>query len=278
MSLSSHPQRVCLLTRHRKASAIASALDRVGYAVQELVSFDTDTLGTFSGEVERQGTMRDAALAKARLACELGGCRYGLGSEGSFGGDPFLGMSAWGRELLVWWDAELGYAVEGFVQGPETNWQMREVTSVEDALRFACDASFPSHGLLVGRPGEAHFEKARDEACSDEADFTARVKVALGSGPVWLQTDMRAHRNPTRMRMIGRAAAALAERLATPCPDCSAPGYGPLEAIPGAPCEACGTPTQVPKAECWACPRCGHDEQRPLARRASPDRCDRCNP
>lgn len=272
------PFRVCLLTRHRKSAAVAPAFGRAGFVVEEIDSFDTDTLGTFSGETERQGTMRDAALTKARLACQLGASRYGLGSEGSFGTNPFIGLSAWGRELLVLWDAELGYAVKGFAQGPETNWKTREVASVEDALHVAREAGFPGHGLLLGRPGGLHFDKARDEACSSEAAFTQRIRDALADGPVTLQTDMRAHRNPQRMAMIARAANALVDRLAQRCPSCAAPGHGPFEAIPGSPCEACGAPTRVPVAERWACPRCGHREDRPLAQRATPDRCDHCNP
>ncbi|MBU3694475.1 MAG: hypothetical protein FGM40_06555 [Rhodocyclaceae bacterium] len=272
----SPPPRVCLLTRHAKGPAVAPALAAVGFALETIDGFDTDTLGTFSGEVERQGSMRDAALAKARLACELGGCRYGLGSEGSFGGDPFLGMSGWGRELLVWWDAEAGYAVEGFAQGPETNWRALEVADVDAARRFADAVGFPGHGILVGRPGEAWFDKA----CDTLDTLVARVEqgLAAGAGPVALQTDMRAHRNPTRMRMISRAASALSSRLSTPCPACAAPGFGPVAPVPGAPCEACGAPTHVPRAERRACPRCGHEQLHALAHRAPPERCDQCNP
>lgn len=266
--------RASLLTRHGKASAITPALRQAGFAVDTVEGFDTDRLGTFSGEVERQGTMRDAALAKARLACELGSSRYGLGSEGSFGGDPFLGVTGWGRELLLCWDAELGYAVEGFAQGPETNWRSAEVQDVDAATKFAEAVGFPKHGLIVGRPGEDWFDKS----CETPDALRERVSEALAGGPVLLQTDMRAHRNPTRMQMIARAATALAERLARPCPACGAPGYGPVEGLPGAPCEACGAPTRVPFAERWACPRCAHEEQVRLERKATAAQCDRCNP
>lgn len=266
--------RVCLLTRHRKVAAIAPALRSAGFVVDVVSDFDTDRLGTFSGEIERQGTMREAALAKARIACELGSSRHGLGSEGSFGGDPFLGVSPWGRELVLWWDAELGYAVEGFVQGPETNWRSGEVTDIEGALRFAQEIGFPDHGVIVGRPGEAWFDKS----CETPDALQARVAEALPGGPVLLQADMRAHRNPTRMRMIASAAAALAGRLARPCPACAAPGYGPVDGVPGALCEACGTPTRVARAERWACPRCAFEEQRPLQQQAPAAQCDRCNP
>jgi hypothetical protein len=266
--------RLCLLTRHAKLGAVAPALAMAGYTVESLEAFDTDRLGTFSGEVERQGSMREAALAKARMACELGGSRFGLGSEGSFGGDPFLGISAWGRELLVWWDADSGYAVEGFAQGPETNWRACEVADVGAALRFAEAVGFPTHGVIVGRPGEPWMDKD----CTMIEALLARVEQGLATGPVALQTDMRAHRNPTRMAMIRRAAEALAARLSTPCPACLAPGFAPLQAVPGAPCEACGTPTGVPRAELWACPLCTYRDERPLAQRAPPERCGLCNP
>jgi len=272
------PANVSLLTRHHKGIAIAPALLRAGLVVVEVDSFDTDTLGTFSGEVERQGTMRDAALTKARRACELGGTRYGLGSEGAFGADPFLGVAGWGRELLVWWDAELGYAVEGFAQGPETNWRSLEVGDVESALRFARAIGFPAHGILVGQPGEARFDKPRDEACDSESALAQRVCEALTTGPVMLQTDMRAHRNPTRMAMIARTAGTLAERLMATCPSCAAPGWGPVEAIPGAPCEACGAPTLLPRARRWSCPLCGQTDEHPLSQQAPAERCDHCNP
>jgi len=268
------PRRLCLLTRHAKAPAITPALKSVGYVVESLDGFDTDRLGTFSGEVERQGSMRDAALAKAKLACSLGKSRFGLGSEGGFGGDPFLGVSAWGRELLVWWDAEAGYGVEGFVQGPETNWRGIEVSDLESARSFAGEVVFPSHGIIVGRPGEAWFTKR----CEDLDALLQSVERGLVAGTVALQTDMRAHRNPTRMAMIARAAEALAARLSHACPACDAPGFGPQEAVPGALCEVCGEPTTVAKAEFWRCPRCDWVEQRPLAQRAKAERCDRCNP
>jgi hypothetical protein len=166
--------------------------------------------------------------------------------------------------------------VEGFVQGPETNWRSVGVADTDAGRRFAQDVDFPAHGVIVGQPGEPWFDKD----CHTLDALIARIEQGLAAGhaAVALQTDMRAHRNPTRMAMITRAASALAARLSTPCPACAAPGFGALEPVPGAPCEACGTPTRVAQAERWACPRCAHEELRTLALRAPPDRCDHCNP
>jgi len=46
-------------------------------------AFDTDQLGTFSGETSRTLSPSDCAARKAHLACELTGLSMGLGSEGS---------------------------------------------------------------------------------------------------------------------------------------------------------------------------------------------------
>ncbi|MEJ2478982.1 MAG: hypothetical protein P8Y78_02160 [Acidihalobacter sp.] len=59
---------IVLTTKHAKACAAAPAFDRVlGAGVIEY-HFDTDRLGTFSGEIEREGTALDAARKKAQLA------------------------------------------------------------------------------------------------------------------------------------------------------------------------------------------------------------------
>ena len=50
-------------------------------------------------------------------------------------------------------------------------------------------------------------------------------------GRVWLETDMRAHCNPTRMRSIRRLGLSLVRRLRTPCPACGSPGWGFLDTI-----------------------------------------------
>ncbi|QOZ84234.1 MULTISPECIES: hypothetical protein [Chromobacterium] len=70
-----------LLTRHGKHAAIAPKLDGIGWGLTLVDSFDTDSLGTFTGEVPRAGSQRDAALAKAKLACEFSGLRYGIGAK-----------------------------------------------------------------------------------------------------------------------------------------------------------------------------------------------------
>ncbi len=266
---------LALLTQHGKLEAVRVPLAAAGFAVFLQGGFDTDTLGTFTGEVSRRGSQLDAALAKARKAAELSGARFGLGSEGSFGPDPHIGMSPWACEVLAWWDAELGYAVHAMEQGLQTNFSQTRAQSIEGARAFASEAGFSSHGVIVGRPGDPHFDK--DVPPHSDA-FDDAVAQALRNGPVWLESDMRAHRNPTRMAMIARCADRLAGQLRCTCPACSSPGFGPKAPLRGARCERCSLPTSAIRARLLGCGRCGHEREEILRASVPASQCDYCNP
>jgi hypothetical protein len=241
---------LALLTQHGKLEAVRGPLEAAGFAVFLQGGFDTDKLGTFTGEIARHGSQLDAALAKARKAAELSGARFGLGSEGSFGPDPHIGMSAWGCEVLAWWDAALGCGVHAVEQGLQTNFVQTLAHSLEEARAFASEVGFPAHGVIVGKPGTLFFTKE----LPPQADaFEDAVSQALAYGPAWLETDMRAHRNPTRMAMIARCADTLAAQLRCSCPACDAPGFGPKASLRGARCERCSLPTSALRARLLGC-------------------------
>ena len=56
-----------LTTKHEKAKAIALQLKAALGLKLETVEVDTDVLGTFTGEIEREGTPKETAIKKARL-------------------------------------------------------------------------------------------------------------------------------------------------------------------------------------------------------------------
>ncbi|HEY1079210.1 MAG TPA: DUF6671 family protein, partial [Bdellovibrio sp.] len=63
---------------------------------------DTDLLGTFSGEVERRGAVREVLRAKIELAIkDRPKNRLFLASEGSFGPHPHLGFVPSDMEALM---------------------------------------------------------------------------------------------------------------------------------------------------------------------------------
>lgn len=200
--------------------------------------------------------------------------RYGLGSEGSFGPDPYLGVTPWGMEVMAWWDQSAARSIHAMVQGPQTNYAQCLATDLNAGLNFASQSGYPSHGLILGRPFEPWFNKEiRDLSSLEQA-----LVDGLRHGPVWLETDMRAHRNPTRMAMISRAADALALRLKSLCPHCRASGFGPVALVEGARCEDCGSVTRAARARTLQCGACGHTCEEAIRATVPAAQCPACNP
>jgi len=268
-------QEIVLLTCHGKETAVSAALSKHGYQVQTYNDFDTDSLGTFTGEKSRDLSQAQSALKKAQLACELTGKRFGLGSEGSFGPHPQAYLLPWNMEVLAFWDHQHQHAIYAIHGTAHTNFASEKVSSLDAGFEFAEKVLFPSHGLVLGTASDVFFKKGMMHL----SDFKHSLENALSISPsVWLETDMRAHMNPSRMQAIAQTAEKLSVLLASDCPQCKLPGYGLTELIKGAPCQDCGAPTRIPKAEKWSCNHCDFMELHPLTNLAPAASCDRCNP
>ncbi len=274
-------RRAALLTRHGKVEDIAIELTpSVGCEVVATDAFDTDSLGTFDGRAPRREDQLATARRKATLAAELTGLSLGIGSEGAFGPDPLIGLSPWDVEVVSWLDLNRGLRVEGWAQGPAMA-ASGEVADARELAVLASRATFPSHGLLLRPVGGA--PDSRVEAWGDAhglAEAFERCARMSPQGRVWVESDLRAHRNPTRRGIIRQAAANLAARLVAACASCGSPGFGLIRRLPGLPCGTCGTPTHVARAELLGCPSCGREEERAIAgpEAAGEADCPCCNP
>ena len=244
---------------------------------------DTDILGTFTGEIERHGTPREVALRKARLGMSATGASLGLASEGSFGPHPSVPLVPADHELLAFVDDELGTEVVESVLSLHTNFAHHSAITLADLQDLVVRAHFPSHGLIVrpnsGLQPDLLFKGITDIGALQEA--VERCSSASGDGLAHVETDMRAHMNPTRMRVIGELAERMSRRLATLCPQCATPGWGVVDVVRGLPCESCGYETGLVRAEVHGCPRCEHRQIHPRSdglRVASAGDCTECNP
>jgi hypothetical protein len=240
-------------------------------------------MGTFSGEVERPGSMLDALRGKVKLALEITSSRLILVSEGSFGSTDGLGFVTRGIEMLMLYDSLSGIEViEQYVTW-DTNYATATLTTEEELARFLKRISFGSHALVMYPDGvpiatelhkgiTVHEEVLRVFASSRDLSPVGRVVV---------MSDMRAHMNPTRMRAIGACSELLAHRLSTPCPQCGSGGFGLVESIAGLPCEWCGSPTLRAWGERHSCVVCHKTLERPRSdglAHADPSECPVCNP
>ena len=274
-------RRAAFLTQHGKERIVAPVLEGfVGCLVERVGGYDTDLLGTFTRDIPRAGTQLEAARHKARIGMELSGLPVGLASEGSFTRDPFTGMFPWNIEFLVFLDDLLGLEVVGMAQGRANSAQVL-AAGWEDAERFAHAVRFPEHYLVL-RPDGDDDPRIRKGIADWSGLKTAYEEAAArsSSGRVFVEVDLRAYANPTRLINIRLAAVDLGRRLASLCPVCRTPGFWVVEVIAGLPCQACGAPTREARAEVRGCVKCGHrvTRDREDLAQADPARCDICNP
>lgn len=273
-----------LATKHAKERAIARPFRfALGLNVLATTGLDTDTLGTFTGEVPREGTPLEVCERKARLGMKRMGLPLGLASEGSFGAHPVIPFRPAGVELMTFIDDERGIVLTERLVCEKTNYGHCEARNVGELTDWLRRVGFPSHALIVRKNDNGPSTAIAKAVTTVDGLQAAMVEATASSdqGVAWVEPDMRAHLNPTRMRAIRRVACNLARRLATQCPSCSAPGWGRTGTIKGLPCESCGLPTEMARAEVFGCAVCDHREEKPRRdgrQNTSPQHCPLCNP
>ncbi len=283
-----HPykgKKAVLATMHGKEQAIAPPLLSIlGLSTVVPEPLDTDRLGTFTGDVERPGPMLETAIAKARAGMEIAGSKLGLASEGSYGPHPHIPFIPAGVELLVLVDDARGLVLSEHLLDDKTNYAHEVVKPGGDLQAFLKRARFPDHALIVKpntpRRKNGPIRKGLQSE-RDLADAIAECSKASRDKSAMVQTDMRAHFNPTRMATLNRLAEQLARRLTCLCPECGTPGFGIVDVQKGLPCGLCGTPSTVMKSEIWGCAACDYKEHRIPPDRpeyADPQWCSLCNP
>lgn len=273
-----------LATMHGKARAIAPVVTRfLGLKVEVAPGLDTDAFGAFSRETARTGSPLEAARGKIAAAFDrVPSARIGLASEGSFGPHPQLPFLPFGQEIVVLIDRLSGLELVGRHGGARTNFAQLVVTEPEAGQAFAQRVGFPGHGVIL--TAWVDERPAPDIALiKDVVNWASLVRgidrIVGQAGAALVETDMRADRNPTRMRAIRRATLDLVRRSRSSCPACGRPGFAVTERLAGLPCADCGKPTSQTRAEVLTCTGCSHRQERPMARRAAdPGQCGDCNP
>jgi hypothetical protein len=272
---------IVIATKHKKQNAMAALLEKeLGVTCIVPNDLDTDQLGTFSGEIERELSPMDAAKKKCTLAMELTNTDLAIASEGSFGAHPLLYFLPANDEILVLIDKKNGLEIAVREISTKTNYNAKEVSSEEDLLAFAQSAQFPSHGIILKnkKDGFSSIAKGILETIELLATFT---KFKDNHGTAYVETDMRAHLNPSRMQVIEETTEKLIKKIKTTCPSCQTPGFGIKDATPGLPCENCKAPTKSTLFHIYACQKCNHNQEAYFPngkQEEDPTFCDRCNP
>ncbi len=274
-------RNLLIATKHQKEKVIASILDKeLGVKCFVSLDFDSDQLGTFSGEIERKDDPITTVRKKCILAMEQANCDLAIASEGSFGSHPELFFVPANDEFLYFIDKKNNLEIFIRELSTETNLNSSEVKTEKELLDFANKANFPSHALII-RKSKTDLNEIVKGIRNEELLKTTFHDFFIKYGSAYIETDMRAMFNPKRMQVIERATKKLVEKIKNLCPECKTPGFGITDSQQGLPCKTCSSPTRSTLSFIYSCKKCNFTESKlfPNGKKMEdPTYCDRCNP
>ncbi|MFM2249669.1 MAG: hypothetical protein RLZZ358_596 [Bacteroidota bacterium] len=270
-----------IASMHRKEEVLKPLLEQgLGITVQVAEGLNTDLLGTFSGEIARLADPLTTARKKCELAMKLTGCDLVLASEGSFGPHPAAFFLPANEEWLLLVDRKNNLEIHARHLSLETNFSGQEFHSIEELEAFASKAGYPSHGLILRRSKD-ELEGLLKGITDPDQLRTAALQLLENQGAGYVETDMRAMFNPTRMQVIQETTQLLIQKLNSCCPSCQLPGFAVTSSESGLPCSLCGTPSSAALAHLLVCSHCQHQEKvlYPHGKKTEdPQYCQVCNP
>ncbi len=274
-------RKAVIATKHKKEEVIAPILEnKLGLICIVPDGLDTDLLGTFSGEVARLDDPVTTLRKKCLMAIELSGINLAIASEGSFGAHPAIFFTHADDELIMLMDKENDIEITERELSMETNFAGTEVKSVEELIEFADRIGFPAHGIILKKAKENLSGMIKESGSLKDLIENYNI-IKIFDSLAYAETDMRAMRNPTRMKVIAKATDKLVGKINTLCPYCSMPGFGVVDTVKGLPCEICGFPTRSTLKHIYRCQKCNFqmDKEFPFEKRTEDPRyCDYCNP
>ncbi len=274
-------RNLLIATKHKKEKVIAPILEKeLGVKCFVAPDLDTDELGTFTGEVERKDDPITTARNKCLMAMELANCDLAIASEGSFGMHPTIYFAPADDEFLLFIDKKNGLEIIAKELSMETNFNGSEIKTETELQEFATNANFPSHGLIL-RKSKDDFREIVKGITDEEQLNKAFFDLITNYGTAYIETDMRAMYNPSRMKVIEKAACKLVEKIKSICPECMTPGFGITDRKEGLPCQQCKFPSRSTLSFIYTCQRCTYqkEEKYPNGKQTEdPMYCDFCNP
>lgn len=276
-------RKLVIATMHKKEKVIAPLLEKyLGVRIIIPKNLNTNQFGTFTREIERTGDQLEAARKKAYAAMDSENVDLGISSEGSFSAHPFIPFVQSNLELVLFIDKKNNYEIKGHYRTSKTNISGQYVSNIEEALDFARKIGFPECGIIVRKS-----ENGKNGIYKDiytKEDFVKKV-AEMFSRPfvkrIFLETDMRAHRNPMRMEAIKKATKDLIKNITSLCPKCQTPGFIIIDFEKGLKCSLCNLSTDLPLNDIYQCSVCHYKEKKAVTKygkTADPRYCGHCNP
>jgi len=274
-------RKAVLATMHGKEKVIAPLLKELDIEVVVPLALNTDLFGTFTRDIKRAGNQLEAARAKAKVVLAITGLDLAIASEGSFGSHPAIPWVQSNLELVLLVDKENDIEIRGHARSSETNANGIYVSSFAEAKKIVKEWDFPKHGLVVRNSENGN---TIYKGITTYEELENRIQQLLGiifRKKVFIETDLRAHMNPTRMKNIGIATEDLLKNMKSFCPKCQCPGFVVIDTKKGLPCGGCGLATDMISAYIYGCQKCKYEERRlrpDTKETTDPGQCNYCNP
>jgi predicted Zn-ribbon and HTH transcriptional regulator len=271
-----------LATMHGKEEVIVPILEKeLGLKIIIPDNFNTDQFGTFTMDIPRAGNQLEAARNKALAAMKTMGIDLGIASEGSFGNDPHIPFIQSNLELILLVDQRNLLEICGNHRSSETNIAGEYVSSVEEAICFAKKIGFPEHGIIIRKSKKSKngiYKGIRSEA--DLHQTVSKLLRGIFTRKIYIETDMRAHMNPTRMKKIAAATDDLVLNIKSECPICKTPGFSIAETRRSLKCGQCGQHTDSQISSIRKCQKCKTEREIQIEDSMfdTPSNCKNCNP
>lgn len=289
--IDSHPysdSSIVVATMHEKEKVIGPVLNSYLRATVVVPNINTDSLGTFCGHIKRKDNALETAIDKALKGINEALLTLGVANEGSFFNDSITLIGIVNHEVMVFIDTQRELKIVEEMVSYDTNFARYEIKSNQfeyesDFKEFLVKSRFDSHALIVyGLENKEVVESAKGITSYEVLVDKVKKLLSLGLNDIIVETDMRAHCNPTRMKNIEQLAKKLIKRVVSLCVECNTPGFGITELVPGLPCHLCNNPTDLIKEEKYGCLKCNYKETKLYSRNpryyAEPYECSICNP
>lgn len=255
-----------MVTRQSKSMAVGPALaNRLQMSVLEYVASSscsrTGPISPTAVELIRHTARFRAEECVKRFARIV---PYVIASAGGLVPHPVLPGCLCELEVLYFIDARRQLQLEVYEATQEHTFRRATVHSWDAVACFADNAGFPAQAITL-HPATLSGDGEVFDRITTIAQLRRAFQTALSRSPeraVVVATDFRAQFNPRRMRVIRSLAERMATRLATECPACGTPGWGPISLVQKFPQSYHLHQIEAYNCHVLGCTKCQYAEQR----------------
>ncbi len=245
---------------------------------------DTDQFGTFTGEIERADDLKAVLKSKALLGTPTNGISLYLSSEGSFGPDPVNPFLFCNQENLLILDLKNNIEIFASKQSYDTSFNFASLKNKFELDAFLKKNPADQQPLVLKDSKNSKDRSLIFKGISDDKEAAKIFDHLISTrSSVWIESDLRAHMNKKRQKVIKDCGQKLLEKILSLCPKCSLPGFSITKGFGHLKCVICDLESNYPSHDIWSCAdqNCKYEKHELRSdgiQEIEPKYCMYCNP